>query len=120
MQQADIALDPIPFNGHTTTCDAVWMGVPVVMLEGSTYASRFGGCVLAQVGLEHLIARSVDEYIEIATRLASDRKGLSQLRGQLRSRMARSPILDFAGFARNLEDAYRQMWIEWCRSRHGS
>ena len=51
-QRADIALDPFPFNGHTTTCDSIWMGVPVVMLQGDTYASRFGGSVLANVGLE--------------------------------------------------------------------
>jgi predicted O-linked N-acetylglucosamine transferase (SPINDLY family) len=114
VQRADIALDPIPFNGHTTTCDAVWMGVPVVMLAGTTYASRFGGSVLRQVGLEHLIARSIDEYIEIAAGVAGDLRALALLRGQLRPRMASSPILDFAGFTRNLEDAYRRMWIEWC------
>jgi predicted O-linked N-acetylglucosamine transferase (SPINDLY family) len=113
-QQMDIALDPFPFNGHTTTCDAIWMGVPVVMLEGETYASRFGGCVLAPVGLEHLIARSADQYVDLAAGLAGDLRGLAQLRGQLRSRMARSALLDFAGFTRNLEEAYRRMWIDWC------
>ena len=85
MQQADIALDPFPFNGHTTTCDAIWMGVPVVMLEGDVYASRFGGSVLANVGLEKLIARSVEEYVERAVQLAGDLARLSDLRGELRS-----------------------------------
>ncbi len=112
--QADIGLDPFPFNGHTTTCDSIWMGVPVVMLEGQTYASRFGGSVLANVGLAHLIARSVEDYIDLAVDLAGDIDRLSQLRGELRPRMAASPLADFAGFTRNLEQAYRRMWVDWC------
>jgi predicted O-linked N-acetylglucosamine transferase (SPINDLY family) len=115
VQRADIALDPFPFNGHTTTCDAIWMGVPVVMLEGNSYASRFGGSVLANVGLEKLITRSVEDYIDRAVELASDLDGLSRLRSELRATMAASPLLDFKGFTRNLEQAYRQMWIDWCR-----
>jgi protein O-GlcNAc transferase len=114
IQQVDVALDPFPFNGHTTTCDSIWMGVPVVMLEGDTYASRFGGSVLANVGLEQLIARSVDEYVNIAVELAGDLDRLARLREQLRPRMAASALLDFAGFARNVEAAYRQMWRTWC------
>jgi predicted O-linked N-acetylglucosamine transferase (SPINDLY family) len=117
IQRADIGLDSFPFNGHTTTCDLAWMGVPVVMLQGQTYCSRFGGCVLAQVGLEHLIANSVEEYLEIAAKLAGDLPGLSRLRSELRGRMAGSVLLDFAGFARDVETAYRQMWIEWCTRR---
>lgn len=114
IQQADVDLDPFPFNGHTTTCDSIWMGVPVVMLEGDTYASRFGGSVLANVGLEDLIARSVDEYVRIAVDLAGDLDRLTRLREELRPRMAASALLDFAGFARNVEAAYRQMWRTWC------
>jgi protein O-GlcNAc transferase len=117
MQQVDIALDPFPFNGHTTTCDAIWTGVPVVMLEGQTYAARFGGSVLANVGLAHLIAQTRAQYIEIAVRLASDLAGLAQLRRELRPRMASSALLDFNAFARNVERAYRQMWIDWCQTR---
>ena len=82
MGRVDVALDPFPFNGHTTTCDAIWMGLPVVMLAGSTYASRFGGSVLNQVGLERLIARSPREYIEIAVDLAADVDALADLRGR--------------------------------------
>ncbi len=115
--RADIALDPFPFNGHTTTCDSIWMGVPVVMLAGQTYASRFGGSVLRNVGLDELIAASVDDYIERAVALARDRERLSALREELRPRMAASPLLDFPGFTRRLEDAYRQMWRRWCE-RH--
>ena len=114
VQQADIALDSFPFNGHTTTCDSIWMGVPVVMLEGDTYASRFGGSVLANVGLENLIARTVDEYVEKAVELASELDRLAQMRAELRPRMAASVLLDFKGFTRNLEAAYRQMWHKWC------
>ncbi len=110
---SDIALDPFPFNGHTTTCDAVWMGVPVVMQQGHTYASRFGGSVLANVGLERLIANSTDEYIRLSVDLATDLPRLAQLRSDLRPRMAASVLLDYQGFTRNLEQAYRRMWHTW-------
>ncbi len=103
IQRADIALDPFPFNGHTTTCDSIWMGVPVVMLEGDTYASRFGGSVLANVGLEDLIAKSVDEYVEIAVDLAQDLDRLARLRDELRPRMAASVLLDFPGLRGTLK-----------------
>jgi predicted O-linked N-acetylglucosamine transferase (SPINDLY family) len=117
VQQADLALDPFPFNGHTTTCDAIWLGVPVVMLQGTAYASRFGSSVLAGVGLDDFIARSTDEYVELAVGLASDRDRLAALRAELRPRMAESVLLDFAGFARKVEAAYRQMWRDWCQSQ---
>jgi predicted O-linked N-acetylglucosamine transferase (SPINDLY family) len=114
LARADIALDPFPFNGHTTTCDSIWMGVPVVMLEGQSYVTRFGGSVLANVGLEAWIADSIDRYVDIAVRAAEDVAGLARMRGELRARMADSPLLDFAGFTRNLENAYRRMWRDWC------
>jgi predicted O-linked N-acetylglucosamine transferase (SPINDLY family) len=113
-QEADIALDCFPFNGHTTTCDSLWMGVPVVMLRGQAYASRFGGSVLMNVGLEHLIAESVTGYIDRAAALAEDLDRLDALRGDLRRRMADSALLDHRGFTRSLEQAYRQMWHAWC------
>ena len=112
--EVDVALDPFPFNGHTTTCDAAWMGVPVVTLAGETYVTRFGSSVHVNVGLNDWIARSVDEYLEIAVQKASDTAALSALRGALRERMAASPLLDFAGFTRSLEAAYRQMWRARC------
>jgi predicted O-linked N-acetylglucosamine transferase (SPINDLY family) len=115
IQTVDVALDPFPFNGHTTTCDALWQGVPVVMLAGNTYASRFGGSVLANVGQERLIAGSTEEYIDRAVELASDPASLAKLRTGLRPQMARSPLLDFKGFAQNVEGAYRRMWIDWCQ-----
>ena len=115
--RVDIGLDPFPFNGHTTTCDSIWMGVPVVMLEGSTYASRFGGSVLRNVGLETWISNSIDAYIETAVRHADDLDSLLQLRRDLRPRMAASVLLDSTGFTRNLEQAYRRLWKTWCDSK---
>lgn len=115
IQTVDIALDPFPMNGHTTTCDALWMGVPVVMLAGTTYATRFGGSALRNLGLEHLIATSVREYVAVAVKLASDLPALAALREQLRPRMAASALLDFQGFARHVEAAYRTMWRNWCQ-----
>ncbi len=115
--QIDIALDPVPFNGHTTTLDAAWMGCPTVMLAGEIYAYRYGGSVLRNLGLGDLIAASEDEYIRIAADLAEDLSRLSEIRRRLRSTMAGSPITDAAGFTRNLEQAYRQMWRAWCESQ---
>ncbi|MGD9724141.1 MAG: tetratricopeptide repeat protein [Pirellulales bacterium] len=112
--QVDIALDPFPFNGHTTTCDTLWQGVPVVTLAGATYAQRFGSSAHVNLGMEGLIARSADEYVDVAARLAGDVQALSALRAGLRERMAASPLLDHAGFTRNLEAAYRTMWTAWC------
>jgi predicted O-linked N-acetylglucosamine transferase (SPINDLY family) len=113
----DVALDPFPFNGHTTTCDSLWQGVPVITLSGETYVSRFGGSGLATLGLHELITHSREEYIAAAVALANDRARLENYRATLRERMAASPLLDFTTFTRNLEAAYRRMWREWCESR---
>lgn len=114
IQRADVALDAFPFNGHTTTCDALWMGVPVVMIAGNTYAARFGGTALLNLGLQELIADTPEQYIERAVHAGSDVSRLRQLRAGLRDSMLASPLLDAVGFTRNLEVAYRQMWIQWC------
>ncbi len=111
----DIALDAFPFNGHTTTCDALWQGVPVVTLAGDSYVSRFGSSAHHSLGLEDLVASSVEQYAQIATQLAHDKPRLAELRATLRARMSASPILDHRQFTRNLEAAYRQMWHDWCR-----
>ncbi len=111
---ADVALDTFPFNGHTTVCDALWMGVPSVMMEGDRYASRFGGSGLVTLGLQEWIARDADEYVAIAANMAGDLPRLAELRRTLRERLAASPLCDAAGFARKLEAAYRQMWNTWC------
>jgi predicted O-linked N-acetylglucosamine transferase (SPINDLY family) len=116
IQRMDIALDPFPFNGHTTTCDCLWQGVPVVTLSGQTYASRFGGSGLAAMQLHELIADSRDAYLEIAAALGNDLPRLAHLRSTLRDRMAASPLLDFGGFTQNLETEYQRMWRRWCGS----
>ncbi len=113
MGQVDIALDPFPFNGHTTTCDALWQGVPVVTLAGDRYASRFGSSAHRVLGLPELVAGSANEYVQIAAGLAGDVPRLQRLRGTLRDRFAASALVDYAGFTRNLETAYRQMWRDW-------
>ena len=84
IEQVDIALDPFPFNGHTTTCDALWQGVPVVTLAGHNYVSRFGSSALVSLGLEELIANSTEEYVSIAARLAGDLPRLAELRATMR------------------------------------
>jgi predicted O-linked N-acetylglucosamine transferase (SPINDLY family) len=113
---ADIALDSFPFNGHTTNCDCLWQGVPVVTMLGRMYASRFGSTAHVNLRLEELIADSPGRYIEIASALAADLSRLSELRAALRARMLDSPLLDAQGFTRNLEAAYREMWDRWCAS----
>lgn len=117
INSVDVALDPFPFNGHTTTCDALWQGVPVVTLAGHNYASRFGSSAHVNLELQGLIAESPEQYVTIAANLARDLDQLQTLRANLRSRMEASPLLDFVGFTRNLEAEYRRMWQQWCASR---
>jgi protein O-GlcNAc transferase len=110
----DIALDPWPYNGITTTCDALWMGVPVVTQTGLTAASRAAASVLAAAGLPELVADSPDRLVKIAVDLAKDKRRLLQLRTTLRERMTASPLMDAATFAAGVEKAYREMWTKWC------
>jgi predicted O-linked N-acetylglucosamine transferase (SPINDLY family) len=112
----DIALDPVPFNGHTTTCDAAWMGCPTVTLSGNIYAHRYGGSVLRNLNLAELIAESEEAYIATAAGLANDLDRLAKIRSTLRFTMQDSIITDGPRFTRNLELAYRKMWREWCAS----
>jgi predicted O-linked N-acetylglucosamine transferase (SPINDLY family) len=118
--RADIILDPFPYPGHTTTLDALWMGVPVVTLAGgpaASAASRGGKSILTNVGLAELIAYNVDSYVATACDLARDLDRLANLRATLRERFEESPICDAAGFTRGVEQAYRTMWRGWCESR---
>ena len=110
----DIALDTFPYAGTTTTCDALWMGVPVVTLAGSTHVSRVGVSLLNAVGLGELVASSVDDYVDVATRLAYDLPRLQAMRAGLRARVAASPLTDGAWFTRQFEAALRAMWQRWC------
>ena len=115
--QIDIALDPFPYGGGTTTCDALWMGVPVVSLAGNTAVGRGGLSILSNVDLPDLVARSEEGYVRLATELANDIPRLSHLRSTLRQRMEQSPLMDGRRFARNMEAAFRAIWREWCGSR---
>ena len=101
-QQVDLALDPFPFSGCTTTCEALWMGVPVITCPGETFASRDSFSHLSSVGLTETIARDLDEYVELAVSLAGDLPRLAALRAGLRQRMAASPLCDGKRFASNL------------------
>src|SRR5271170_337320 len=110
----DMALDPFPYNGGITTFDSLYMGVPVISLEGKTAVGRAGKSLLSNVGLPELIADTPEEYVQIAVKLAGDLPRLSELRKTLRGRMEASPLMDAKRFARNIEAAYREMWRRWC------
>jgi predicted O-linked N-acetylglucosamine transferase (SPINDLY family) len=109
----DIVLDTFPYNGHTTSLDALWMGAPVVSLAGDMPVSRAGLSQLTNLGLPGLVARSEEEYVSIAESLARDLPRLAQLRSTLRDRMKRSVLMDAPRFARQVEQAYREMWQAW-------
>ena len=113
----DIYLDPFPHAGHTTSMDALWMGVPLVTLAGETAGGRGGVFILENLGFGDLIAQNEREYAEKATTLARDLPGLANLRSSLRPRLAASPLMDAPRFARNVEQAYRQMWKRYCEGR---
>ena len=116
-REIDIALDPFPWNGHVTTCEALWMGVPVITLLGPVHRGRLSASVLHQVGLDELVADDADGYLQIAMALAGDRERLAQMRASMRQRVASSPLCDGAAMAREVEAAYREMWRNWCKDR---
>lgn len=107
--EVDVALDTFPYHGTTTTCEALWMGVPVVTREGKSHVSRVGVSLLRAVGLPELVARSEDGYLEICATLAGDPRRISWYREVLRGRMARSPLMDHAGVTREVETVFETM-----------
>ncbi len=113
----DVCLDTFPYNGTTTTCEALWMGVPVVCLRGDRHAARVGASILHHAGLPELIAGSTEDYLRLAQSLAGDTQRLVTLRETLRERMRASPLMDLRQFADTLEAAYRDMWKAWCERR---
>jgi len=111
--EVDIALDTYPCNGFTTTCEALWMGVPVISLVGKCHASRIGLSILSNIGLDFFATLTPDEYVVKTTALAANRRALAQLRSSMRQRMKDSALCDAKGFARKVEAAYRKMWHRW-------
>lgn len=109
-QRADIALDSLPYNGTTTTCEALWMGVPVVGMRGSTHAGRVGASLLTTVGVPELLAHEADEYVRLAVELASDTARIAAYRATLRERVHTSPLCDGPAMARAFERACVRMW----------
>jgi predicted O-linked N-acetylglucosamine transferase (SPINDLY family) len=112
----DIGLDPVPCNGHTTSLDGFWMGVPTITLVTTkTTFGRAGWSQLCNLGLKELAAQSPEEYVALAADLVADLSRLQKLRGTLRQRMQQSPLMDAPRFARQMEQAFRQMWHKWCQ-----
>jgi predicted O-linked N-acetylglucosamine transferase (SPINDLY family) len=109
-----IALDTFPSNGHTTSLDGLWMGVPTVTLAGTEPRGRAGVCQLSILGMTEFIAQSPDEFVKIATTLAGDRSRLAAIRSTLRQKLEQSPLMDGQKFARSVEAAFRRMWRQWC------
>jgi protein O-GlcNAc transferase len=110
----DIALDPFPYSGGLTTCEALWMGIPVVTLAGERLASRHSASHLANAGLPELIATSPEQYVAIARDIAGDRGRLAALRERLREQVASSPLGNSELFVRNLLALFRRIWQAEC------
>jgi predicted O-linked N-acetylglucosamine transferase (SPINDLY family) len=110
----DIALDTYPYGGVTTTCEALWMGVPVVSLAGSEFISRMGATLLGAVGHPEWAAADEDAFVAAVHGLAAQPALRAQLREGLRARMRASALCDEAGVTRELESAYRRAWSRWC------
>jgi predicted O-linked N-acetylglucosamine transferase (SPINDLY family) len=110
----DIALDPVPYNGGTTTLQALWMGVPVVVKEGQNFVSRMGASFMRAAGLPEWVAASDEDYVAIAARMAADRQALLQLKAGLRARLQKAPAWDIDRYTRDMERALRTMWTDHC------
>jgi predicted O-linked N-acetylglucosamine transferase (SPINDLY family) len=117
--RVDVALDTHPYNGTTTTCESLYMGVPVITLAGDRHLSRVSASLLNAVGLADLVASSWEQYVDKAARLARQVNGLRELRAALRGCMRQSPLMDPSGLAEAVESAYRECWRRWCRSGGG-
>jgi protein O-GlcNAc transferase len=113
----DLALDTYTYHGTTTTCEALWMNVPVVTLTGNMHISRVGTSLLTNAGLPSLIASTEEEFIDIASRLANDTAALMEVRKGLRERFRKSPVMDDVQFASDFDAAMRTMWRDWCATQ---
>ena len=115
--EVDMALDPVTVNGGTTTCESLWMGVPVISLSGTSFLSRAGLSILKTIGMAELAVESEKDYLRIAAHLADNLPLLAGMRSKLRAQMAASALTDEVAFTRNLEMVYRDMWVDWCVRR---
>ncbi len=113
----DVALDTIPYNGTTTSCEALWMGVPMITRKGDRHCARVGMSLLKVVGLEDWIAYSDEEYVAKAVDVANNWGQLAEIKRTLRQRMKNSPLCDQVAFARIFEAALREMWQSWCEKK---
>ena len=114
--KTDIALDTYPYNGTTTTCEALWMGIPVITLAGKSHHSRVGTSILTSAGITEFITETPDDYVDIAVNLARDTAKLARIRHTLRERISESPLTDAGQFTLDLENAYEQMWKTYCET----
>jgi predicted O-linked N-acetylglucosamine transferase (SPINDLY family) len=112
----DLGLDSFPYNGHTTSLDSFFMGVPVVTIIGDTPVSRAGYCQLMNLGLPELAAKSPSDFVRLAIAYANNWNLLADIRANLRPRMQASPLMDEPRFAKNIEQAYRTMWQQHCKT----
>jgi predicted O-linked N-acetylglucosamine transferase (SPINDLY family) len=117
--RADIALDPVPFNGGLSSADALWMGVPLISLRGASLVGRLGASMLSRVGLADLVAASEADYVRIASDLAGDRGRLAAMRAGMRQRLAHASLANGRIIAAEVEEAYRDLWRHWCRKWTG-
>jgi len=114
----DIALDSFPYNGTTTTCEALWMGVPTLTLKGDRHASRVGASIMTHVGLEEFIANNEQEYINIAINIAKNTENLAKIRASLRNKMENSPLCDRKNFAKDIEKVYVDLWQKYSNQKN--
>jgi predicted O-linked N-acetylglucosamine transferase (SPINDLY family) len=110
--EVDIALDTFPYHGTATTCEALWMGIPVITLAGQTHVQRVGVSLLSNIQMSELIAESQERYIKITRDLAANLSALNELRQNLRARLQSSPITDAKLATKNFESAFMQMWTQ--------
>jgi protein O-GlcNAc transferase len=113
-RHADLFLDTLPCNAHTTASDALWSGLPVLTCAGSTFAGRVAASAVAAAGVAELIAPSLDAYEQTALDLARTPARLREVRDRLERNRAAAPLFDMAAYARHLDAAYLRMWERWC------
>lgn len=118
--EVDVALDPFPFGGGTTTAETLWMGVPVVTLRGDRWVGRVSESMLNSAGLPDLVAADADEYVELAVKTVADVERLNHLRRTLRQQVLASPLCDGLRFTRNLENVLRSLWRTWCERENAA